>query len=118
MDLGILNAGALGLALLTAGVAGDAGTSPGGDALVGQRLWASAAPVARYGDAPRFGDLALEDLGRVAAVVTGPDGRPEGLVVAVGGLWGIGAREVDVAMDGVLMIEDDGATRLVVDLSA
>jgi hypothetical protein len=88
-------------------------------ALVGQGLYASEDPIDRWGDPVRAEDVTLEPLGRVAEVVTAPDGTAQGLVVAVGGLWGLGAREVRVGLERVhLLAADAGGTRLVVDLSA
>ena len=115
MDLNILSASAIGLAVLSTGDGDDVrpalALEPAG--YVGERLYASAVPVDRFGAPGSPRDLALEDLGRVTAVVTGADGAAEGLVVAVGGLWGFGAREVGVDLDGVSVV----AGRLVVDLS-
>jgi hypothetical protein len=86
---------------------------------VGQRLYASEDPIARWGIPVRAEDLMLEDLGRVAKVVTGSEGEPERIVVAVGGLWGFGAQEVELGLERVHLLQArDGADRLVVDLSA
>ena len=122
MDLNIMTAGAIGLALLTAADGGSdafAAVAYGPADYVGDRLYASDSPIARYGEALRAEDLSLDDLGTVTAVIVGADGQPQSLVVSVGGLWGFGAREVDVSMEGVHVVGGEGgAARLVVDLSA
>lgn len=123
MNLSLVLASAASLAALTlvGGLRLDAApTAPeGAAALVGQGLFASEEPIDRWGDPVRAEDLALEPLGRVAGVLTAADGTPEGVVVAVGGLWGLGSREVSVGMERVhLLGSEDGEARLVVDLSA
>jgi hypothetical protein len=122
MDLPILAATALGLAVMSVTGSMDRGTAPhkaeGPAALVGQHLYATEDPIPRWGEPVRAEDFAIEDLGRVAEVVTGPDGRMQGLVVEVGGLWGFGAQEVELGMNRVhLLRAADGGDRLVVDLS-
>ena len=122
MDLPILAATALGLAVMSVTGSMDRGTAPhkaeGPAALVGQHLYATEDPIPRWGEPVRAEDFAIEDLGRVAEVVTGPDGRMQGLVVEVGGLWGFGAQEVELGMNRVhLLRAADGGERLVVDLS-
>jgi hypothetical protein len=122
MDLPILAVAAVGLAAFT--MHDDLRTSApskaeGPAALVGQTLYASEDPIPRWGEVVTAEDLALEDLGRVAEVRTSPEGQPEGIVVAVGGLWGVGAREVEMGMERVHLVQaSDGSDRLVVDLSA
>jgi hypothetical protein len=126
MDLPILSAAALGMAILSFVGQGDSLQSSsassvveGPDALVGQTLWASEDPIDRWGDPLRAEDLALEDLGVVAEVVTTPEGEAQAVVVAVGGLWGVGAEPVELGMERVHLIPAaDGEPRLVVDLSA
>ncbi|EYD76467.1 hypothetical protein Rumeso_01888 [Rubellimicrobium mesophilum DSM 19309] len=122
MDLPILAATALGLAVASVAGSMDRGAAPhkaeGPAALVGQHLYATEDPIPRWGEPVRAEDFAVEDMGRVARVVTGPDGRPQGLVVEVGGLWGYGAQEVRLGMERVhLLRAADGGDRLVVDLS-
>lgn len=128
MDLPILAVAAVGLAALS--VSGGApddlqlvstGPAPieGPANLVGQRLWASEEPLALWNGPLRAEDLALEDLGTVAGVVTGPEGEASRLVVAVGGLWGMGAQQVELGLERVHVLPAaDGGQRLVVDLSA
>lgn len=90
-----------------------------GAGMVGATLWASEDPIARWGDPVRPEELTLDDLGPVARIVTDAEGRPESVVVAVGGLWGMGAEEVTLGMDRVHLLKSaDGTPRLVVDLSA
>ncbi len=122
MDLPILAATALGLAVVSVTGTMDRGPAPhkaeSPTALVGQHLYATEDPIPRWGEPVRAEDFAIEDLGRVAEVVTGPDGRMQGLVVEVGGLWGFGAQEVELGMNRVhLLRAADGGDRLVVDLS-
>jgi hypothetical protein len=123
MDLPILSAVAgLGAALFTLAQAPVEAASTAVAALgdvVGEQLYASSTPVDRYGIVPRAEDLDLEGLGRVAGIIEGADGSAQGLVVAVGGLWGVGAQEVEVGLDRVhLLMAEEGGTRLVIDLSA
>lgn len=121
MQLAILSTAAFGLATTFAyvGAPGAASRAEGPDALVGSPLYGSEAPIARWGDVVTAEELSLEDLGRVAAVTTSPDGTPTGLVVSVGGIWGYGARSVELGMDRVHLVADAaGGERLVVDLSA
>ena len=121
MDLPILAAAALGLAALSFTDSHGAATPKveGPAALVGQTLYASEDPLPRWGEPVEAEDLALEDLGTVERVVTSPEGATEGLVVAVGGLWGVGAQEVELGMARVHLVHvADGSDRLVVDLSA
>lgn len=126
MDLPILTAAAIGLAVLSI-TGGDkasmqsASTSSkaeGPAALVGQTLYGTEDPIDRWGDPVRAEDLALEGLGQIAQVVTTPEGEAQGLVVAVGGLWGFGAQEVELGLERVhLLRAADGREQLVVDLS-
>lgn len=126
MDLPILSAAALGMAILSVvggadSLRSDSATSSveGPAAMVGQTLWASEDPISRWGDPVRVEDLRLEDLGTVSEVVTTPEGEPEGLVVAVGGLWGFGVAPAELGMERIHLIPAaDGGLRLVVDLSA
>ncbi len=117
MDLNIIGASAVGLAVLASGsVTSVPATGNSLDTFVGKHLYASVVPVLRYGDTTRTEDLSLEDLGTVAGIVEGKNGvAPH--VVAVGGVWGIGAREVEVDMDRVRVVEGEDGARLVVDLS-
>jgi hypothetical protein len=125
MDLPILSAAAVSLvAVLMAPPTGapipelDRMTE-GATGLVGATLWASEDPIARWGDPVRPEDLTLDDLGPVARIVTDAEGEARAVVVAVGGLWGLGAQEVELGMDRVHLLEAaDGSPRLVVDLSA
>lgn len=126
MELPILSAAVIGLAALfmsdgtTVLQSSSTSTSKaeGPTALVGQTLWASEDPISRWDAPPRAEDLPLEGLGRVAGVVTSPEGEAKGIVVAVGGLWGYGAQEVELGMERVHLIRArDGGQRLVVDLS-
>lgn len=118
MDLNIIGASAVGLAVLAPGsVTSVPATGNSLDTFVGKHLYASVVPVLRYGDTTRTEDLALEDLGTVAGIVEGKDGVAPHVVVAVGGVWGIGAREVEVDMDRVRVVEGEDGARLVVDLS-
>ena len=122
MDLPILAATALGLAVLSVTGSMDRGPTPhkaeGPAALVGRHLYATEDPIPRWGEPVRAEDVAVEDLGRVAAVLTGPDGRMRGLVVEVGGLWGLGAQEVELGTERLRLLRaSDGGDRLVVDLS-
>ncbi len=126
MDLPILSAAVLGMAILSVVGGGDSlqsssasATVEGPNALVGQTLWASEDPIDRWGDPMRAEDLALEGLGTVAEVVTTPEGEALAVVVAVGGLWGVGAQPVELGMERVHLIPAaDGESRLVVDLSS
>jgi hypothetical protein len=126
MDLPILSAAALGMAILSVVGGGDSLQSSsatssieGPDTMVGQTLWASEDPIDRWGDPVRAEDLVLEDLGVVAEVVTTPEGEARAVVVAVGGLWGVGAEPVELGMERVHLIPAaDGEPRLVVDLSS
>jgi hypothetical protein len=128
MDLPILSVAAIGLAVMslsdaaTGGFLQSSSTRPmveGPAAMVGQRLYASEDPITPWGAPLRAEDLALEDLGQVARVVTTPEGEAQGIVVAVGGLWGYGAQEVELGLDRVHLVRArDGAERLVVDLSS
>lgn len=121
MDLPIMAAAAAGIAFLTvSGSPERASLAPrADDALVGLHLYASETPIPRWGAPLRAEDVALEDLGRVAAVVDGPDGTTNGhLVVAVGGLWGWGAQDVEVGLDRLHLLRAADGQRLVVDLSA
>jgi hypothetical protein len=127
MYLPILSATVIGLAAISL-TGADGGSMQSGSAsskvqgaaaLVGDTLWASQDPIARWGEPVRAEDLALEGLGRVAAVVTDPEGRPESVTVAVGGLWGYGAQEVEVGPERLHLLRGaDGQQHLVVDLSA
>ncbi|TNC73032.1 hypothetical protein [Rubellimicrobium roseum] len=123
MDLPIFAVAALGLAALSAtGTMTDhtpAHKAEGPAALVGERLYATEDRVANWGAPVRPEALGLEDLGTVTRVVTGPRGEAEAIVVAVGGLWGLGAQEVELGMERVhLLRATGGGPRLVVDLSA
>ena len=128
MDLPILTAALIGLAAFSLSDGGQdrpllqsssAETkAEGPDALVGQTLYASEDPISRWEAPLRAEDLALENLGRVAQVVTSPEGEAQGIVVSVGGLWGYGAKEVELGMERLHLIQAaDGRDRLVVDLS-
>ena len=122
MDPPLLAATALGLAVASVAGSMDRGAAPhkaeGPAALVGQHLYATEDPIPRWGEPVRAEDFALEDLGRVAHVVMAPDGRAQGIVVEVGGLWGLGAQEVGLGMQRVHVLRAaDGESRLVVDLS-
>jgi hypothetical protein len=127
MYLPILSATVLGLAALSI-TGGDVASiqsgsasskAQGADALVGQTLWATEDPIARWGDPVRAEELSLEGLGRVSEIVTTPEGRPFSVVVAVGGLWGFGAQEVELGSERLHLIPGaDGQQHLVVDLSA
>ncbi len=122
MDLPILAATALGLAVVSVTGSLDRTGVPhkaeGAAALVGQHLYASEDPIPRWGEPVRAEDFTLEDLGRVAHVVTAPDGRPQEIVVEVGGLWGFGAQEVELGTERLRLLRAaDGGERLVLDLS-
>ncbi|MBP1805336.1 hypothetical protein [Rubellimicrobium aerolatum] len=119
MDHPILGAAALGLAAFSFnGLDGAEPPHDGPAALIGQPLYASDEAIPRHGLPPRAEDLALDALGEVSGLVPGPDGEPRALLVAVGGLWGLGSREVELALDRVHSLRaGDGGTRLVVDLS-
>ena len=126
MDLPILSAAVIGLAALfmsdgasvLQSSSNASAKAEGPAAMVGQTLWASEDPISPW-DAPlRAEDLSLEGLGRVAEIVTTPEGETKGLVVQVGGLWGYGSQEVELGMDRVHLVRAaDGGQRLVVDLS-
>lgn len=125
MDLPILSVAALGLAVLSVTGGGDSlqsssnsSAADGPGAYVGRTLWASEDPIDRWGDPVRAEDLLLEDLGTVAEVVTTPEGEPRAVVVAVGGIWGVGAQEVELGMERLHLIPAGDGQRLVVDLSA
>ena len=122
MDLPILVATGVSLAVMSVTGIMDRGAAPhkaeGPAALVGEQLYASEAPIPRWGEPVRAEDFALEDMGRVAHVVTSPEGEARGIVVEVGGLWGFGAQEVELGMQRLhLLRAADGGKRLVVDLS-
>ena len=128
MDLPILSAALIGLAVFSFSDAGadrallqsssTQAKAEGPDALVGRTLYASEAPISRWDGPVRAESLPLEDLGRVAQVVTSPEGEAEGIVVSVGGLWGFGSEEVELGMERLHLIQAaDGQDRLVVDLS-
>ena len=129
MDLPLLSAALIGLAVLSVSEGGDDRASlqssstqakaEGPEALVGRTLYASEDPISLWDGPLRAEDLSLEDLGRVAQVVTSPEGEAQGIVVAVGGLWGFGSEEVELGMERLHLIEAaDGQDRLVVDLSS
>lgn len=120
MNVSILSAAALGLAAMAYSGAPERAAAPQGPVgLVGATLYASESPIDRWGDPVLAEDLPLEGLGTVASVRLGPEGEAEGLVVAVGGLWGYGARTVELGMDRVHLVDArEGGERLVVDLSA
>ncbi|WP_210528005.1 PRC-barrel domain-containing protein [Rubellimicrobium arenae] len=123
MDLPIITAATIGLAVFTMADGMDRAKlqskAEGAAALVGEHLYATEDPIARWGAPIRAEDLALEDLGQVADVVTGPTGEPQGLVVSVGGIWGFGAQDVELGMNRIHLVRAQGGeTRLVVDLSA
>lgn len=129
MDLPVLTAAVLGLAAFsmsdgaTGGLLQSSSTreakAEGPAALVGERLWASEAAIEPWTGPVRAEDLPLEDLGVVARIRTSPEGEAEGLVVAVGGLWGWGAQEVEMGLERVHLVRGaDGAERLVLDLSS
>jgi hypothetical protein len=122
MDLPILAATAIGLAVASVTTSLDRAPDPhkaeGPAALVGRHLYASEAPIPRWGEPVRAEDFVLEDLGRVAQVVTSADGRTQGIVVEVGGLWGFGTQEVELGPQRLRLLRAaDGEERLVVDLS-
>jgi hypothetical protein len=126
MYLPILSAAVLGVAAMSF-VGGDASMQSGSAsskvvgaaALVGTTLWGSEDPVPRWDAALIAEDLSLEGLGQVARIVTDPEGRPESVVVAVGGLWGLGAQEVELGAERLHLVRGaDGQDRLVMDLSA
>ena len=125
MDLPILTAAVIGLAALSFTGAESvplqsssaSSKAEGAEALVGERLWGSESPVSRW-DLPRAEDLALEDLGRVAAVRTSPSGEAIGITVAVGGLWGLGEQEVEMGIERLRLVPAEEGARLVLDLSA
>lgn len=121
MNAPVLSAAALGLAALSVPEAPAPAfvDAAGVTVLAGSSLYASAEPIPRWGEPVRAEDFDLEPLGRVAAVLLSPDGAPERLVVAVGGVWGLGAREVEVGFERVRLLDaEGGATRVVLDLSA
>lgn len=128
MDLPILSAAVFGLAALfvsdgpsvlqSSSTRTAIAKAEGPTALVGQRLYGSEDPIALWDGPVRAEDLSLQDLGRVAEVVTSPEGKAEAVVVAVGGLWGYGSQEVRLGMQRVHLIRAaDGGQQLVVDLS-
>lgn len=128
MDLPILSAALIGIAVLSVSGDGAGGgllqssssqaKAEGAEALVGRTLYASEDPISRWDGPARAEDLALEDLGRVAQIVTSPEGEAEGIVVSVGGLWGFGAEQVELGMERLHLVRAaDGQDRLVVDLS-
>jgi hypothetical protein len=123
MDLPIISAAVIGLTVVSMADGIESPSTPhkaeGPAALVGEHLYASEDHISRWGAPVRAEDLALQDLGRVAEVITSPDGEAQGLVVSVGGLWGVGAEEVELGMERVHLVRaQGGGTRLVVDLSA
>jgi hypothetical protein len=128
MDLPILSAALIGLAVMSVSDATPGGLlqssstqsrAEGPEALVGQHLYASEDPISHWGAPLRAEDLSLEDLGLVAEVVTTPEGEASGIVVSVGGIWGVGSEQVQLGMDRIHLVRArDGAQRLVVDLSA
>jgi hypothetical protein len=122
MDLPILLATGVGLAIMSVTGTMNRDAAPhkaeGPAALVGEHLYASEAPIPRWGEPVRAEDFALEDMGRVGRVVTSPDGRAQGVVIEVGGLWGFGTQEVELGMQRLHFLRAaDGGQRLVVDLS-
>ena len=123
MDLPIISAAVIGLTVVSMTDGIENPTIPhkaeGVAALVGERLYASEDHIITWGAPVRAEDLALEDLGLVSEVITSPEGEAKGLVVSVGGLWGVGAQEVELGLDRVHLVRAlGGETRLVVDLSA
>lgn len=122
MDLPIFAAAALGLTVLSSTVmdrASPAHNPAGAGTLVGQHLYATEDRITPWTGPLRAESLALDDLGTVARVLTDAEGEPRALVVKVGGLWGLGAQEVELGMDRVHVVRAGGDdTRLVVDLSA
>ena len=121
MNIPIFSAAALGLALFSAAPDGSIvkDRADGVAGLIGARLYASETPIPRWGDPVRAEDVMLEDLGRIESIVDGSGGSGGHVIVAVGGLWGLGAQEVEVGMERLrLLPAAGGETRLVVDLSA
>jgi hypothetical protein len=121
MHLPVLPAAMFALAAFTLPVPpAEAPASPEGPAaMVGAALYMTEAPVPRWGEAPRMGDLPVEAVGRIRDVELSPEGAPVALTVAVGGLWGLGAQEVTVSAERLRMLPTDaGGTALVLDLSA
>jgi hypothetical protein len=129
MDLPVLTVAVLGLAafsmsdgapggLLRSSSTQDA-KAEGPAALVGEHLWATEEPIQPWIAPVRAEELSLEDLGVVAEVRTSPEGEAQALVVAVGGLWGFGAQEVEMGLERLHLVRGaDGEERLVLDLSA
>ncbi|TNC51873.1 hypothetical protein FHG66_03415 [Rubellimicrobium rubrum] len=123
MDLPIISAAVIGLTVVSMTDGIGSATAPhkaeGVAALVGEHLYASEDHIVSWGPPVRAEDLSLKDLGLVSEVITSATGEAQGLVVSVGGLWGIGAQDVQLGMDRVHLIRAQGGeTRLVVDLSA
>lgn len=120
MELHFLSAAAVGIALVAVSPADDAPQAAAGPLdLVGAQVFASETHIDRWGAPVRAEDVALEDLGIVARVVTPDAGDGSGvLLVSVGGLWGWGAQEVEVEMERLHLLDTAaGGQRLVVDLS-
>ncbi|NAZ36641.1 hypothetical protein [Rubellimicrobium sp. CFH 75288] len=120
MDLPALPAAAFALAALALPYpATDAPPAEGPDALVGAVLYATEDPVPRWGEPVRAEDLRLDQVGRISAVHVAAEGETERLVVSVGGLWGLGAQQVEVGAERLRVLPTDGGgSRLVLDLSA
>jgi hypothetical protein len=121
MDIQFLSAAAVGVALFVASPGADSPKAGGDGAatLVGAKLYASETHIDRWGDPVRAEDVALESLGVVKGVAAGSQDGSEAVLVAVGGLWGWGAQEVEVGLDRLhLLPTASGENRLVVDLSA
>lgn len=117
MEVQVLSAAAVGIALLAMSPADEAKGGP--DSLMGASVFASQTHIDRWGEPIRTDGAALEALGTVTAVVSAPDSAAGAVLVSVGGLWGWGAQEVEVSLDRIHLLESPGgATRLVVDLSA
>lgn len=121
MEVQLLSAAAVGIALMAVPPT-DGGPQAGQDGatdLVGAEVYASEAHIDRWGGPVQAEDLALEGLGTVAKVVTGPDDGSGAVLVSVGGLWGWGAQEVRVGLERLHVLDTAaGGQRLVVDLSA
>ena len=123
MDLPIISAAVIGLTVVSMTDGIGSTTIPhkaeGVAALVGEHLYASEDHIVSWGSPVRAEDLSLEDLGLVSEVITAPNGEAQSLVVSVGGLWGLGAQDVQLGMDRVHLVRAQGGeVRLVVDLSA
>lgn len=117
MEVQLLSAAAIGIALVAFPQADKATDAPGG--LVGRPVFASETHLDRWGRPTRADEVRLEALGTVTDVVAASDDRAGAVLVSVGGLWGWGAQEVEVGLDRVHLLEaGGGAGRLVVDLSA